>query len=430
MYNDSFNNPYHENEKVYTDGNVHKWESHNSDTPKSKTTKFNKVLILPIVIALATGVVAGGAFTTIGYKMGLGNSSSQSSSALTATLTSTGLNASQVSGVVDVSDVVNDFMPAVVALTSMSTYSQSGYYPFMENSSEEVATSAGSGVIIAQNDTELLILTSYQVVEDSSSVVVKFCNDTEITGSLKSAESSEDLAIVSVPLSSIDSDTLSAIKVATISSTEPEVGDGVIAIGNALNYGQSVTYGIVSATDKQLTLSGTTYTLLQTDAAINSGNSGGALINTSGELVGINEAKLTSTSIEGMCFAIPITDKTEIIQNLINTEAREIVAEEKRGYLGIYGQDVSTSMASTVGISSGIYIKSTIEGGAAESAGLTKSDVITSIDGNRISSMSDLQETLAYYEAGETVTVKYYSVEGNEYVEKSVDVTLGYAINQ
>ena len=426
MYNDNYNNynNYNQrNETVYTDGNVHKWESHNSDYAKPEKQKFNKILIIPVVIALVVGIVAGGAFTTIGYRLGLSDSSS-ASSGLNANLTSTGINATEVTGAVDVSDVVSDFMPAVVALTSMSQ--SSSYYPFT-NSSEEVATGAGSGVIIAQNDTELLILTSYHVVEDTSSVVVKFCNDTEVTGSLKSAESVEDLAIVSVPLSSIDSDTLSAIKVAAISENEPDVGDGVIVIGNALNYGQSVTYGIVSAKDKEVTLEGSTYSLLQTDAAINSGNSGGAVINTNGELVGVSEARVNSTYAESMCFAIPITDKTEIIQNLINSEARQLVAEDKRGYLGIYGQDVSSSMASSVGVSTGVYIKSTIEGGAAESAGLSKSDVITAIDGNRISSMSDLVETLSYYEAGESVKVSYYTVEGNEYVAKTVELTLGSA---
>lgn len=384
--------------------------------------------ILPLVIVLIVGIVVGALATTGGFFLEKYFGNRGVASVITGTGTS-----ETAGDLTDVSGIVANTMPSVVCVTSMTTaknINNGNFFYFFgdsnNSSGKEVESSLGSGVIIATTDTELLILTSYHVVENSSSVVVKFCNEKEVTGSLKSAESAEDLAIVTLKLSDIDSETLSAIKVATICQKEVRVGEGVIAIGNALGYGQSVTSGIVSAVNKDVTVStGTKLSLIQTDAAINSGNSGGGLFNAKGELVGINEAKYTSESIEGMCFAIPVSDKAEMIQNLINETPRPVIPENERGFLGIYGVDATEYMAEVSGATTGVYIQSIIKGGAAEKAGLEKSDIIVSIDGDKVSSMQGLQDLLTHYKVGEKVKVKYYSAEGGSYVEKEAEVTLG-----
>lgn len=339
--------------------------------------------------------------------------------------------------ITDVSDVVSSVMPSIVAITSTTYVESSNYYDWLYGYSSDSSnvyeeTGAGSGIIVEETDTELLIVTNNHVVEDADSLSIQFINDVSVEGYVKGTDANSDLAIVSIPLSDIDSDTLSQIKKATLgSSDDMEVGDGVIAIGNSLGYGQSVTTGVISAKDREITIDDNTMTVLQTDAAINGGNSGGALLNSAGEVIGINCAKYSSSSysgsasVEGMGFAIPISSATEVINELMNRETRTIVDEDKRGSLGIYGYDVDSESAEAYSIPQGVFITEVISGGGAEAAGLAETDIITAFDGQSISSMESLQKLLQYYEEGETVTVTVLYRDGRTYSEKDVEVTLG-----
>lgn len=341
------------------------------------------------------------------------------------------------SGVIitDVSDVVDAVMPSIVAITS-TTYinDSSSYYNWLfgnSGSDTYVQTGAGSGIIIGENDSELLIVTNNHVVDGADSLTIQFVDDTTVEGYVKGTDSSLDLAIVSIPLSDIGSDTLNTIKIATLGdSDELEVGDGVIAIGNALGYGQSVTTGVVSAFDRQIVVNEVTITVLQTDAAINGGNSGGALLNSSGEVIGINCAKYSSSTysgsanIEGMGFAIPISSATDIIDDLMNRETRMVLDEDEQGSLGIYGYSVSSDEAQYYSIPVGVLVTDVIEGEAADKAGIVATDVITAFDGQEITTMAELKEILQYYAAGEKVTITVSYRDGRVYSEKEVEVTL------
>lgn len=404
-----------------------------SNNPKKKKEKksVNKAVLL-IAMALIFGLIAGG--TMYGVNTGLNylfpNNSASVDIPYTNSLESTSTDADNVSyaGVTttDVSSVVEEVMPSIVAITTTQVVDYGSYLPFYNNSdgSEEVESGSGSGIIIGKNETELLVITSNHVVEDSSSVYVQFVNDTSVAATVKAAKADEDLAVVSIPLSSIDSDTLNQIKIATLAADEVQVGEGAIAIGNALGYGQSVTTGVISAVDREVTVDNLTLTLIQTDAAINPGNSGGALLNMKGEVIGINEAKFSSSGVEGMGFAIPISTKTDIIEQLVNAETREKVDTAERGYIGIQGRDVTSSLSEMYSIPVGVYITQIVDGGAAETAGIEKSDVIVEFDGQSVSSMDDLQSLLEYYESGREVSIKIMTLENKEYVEKEVSLTL------
>lgn len=333
----------------------------------------------------------------------------------------------------DVSEIVDAVMPSIVAITSTTYVESSDYYSYFFGSDAGTyeETGAGSGIIIEESDTELLIVTNNHVVEGADSLTIQFVDDESVEGYVKGTDAESDIAIVSVPLSDISESTLSVIKKATLGdSDEMEVGDGVIAIGNALGYGQSVTTGVISAVDREITIDEYTMTVLQTDAAINGGNSGGALINASGEVIGINCAKYSSSSysgsasIEGMGFAIPISSATDIINELMNRETRTVVDEDSRGSLGIYGYDVTSDVAEYYSMPQGVYVTDVISGGAAEEAGIVATDIITAFDGQTVSSMESLQDMLTYYSEGETVTVTISYRDGRDYVEKDVEVTL------
>ena len=228
-------------------------------------------------------------------------------------------------------------------------------------------------------------------------------------------------------LSDLSDEIKSSISIAKIGdSSDVKVGDQVVAIGNALGYGQSVTTGIVSALDREVTIDGMTAKLIQTDAAINPGNSGGALLNMKGELIGINSSKFASTVVEGMGYAIPINTAEPILQNLMNRETRDIVGTDEQGYLGISCQNVSEDISEMYNIPQGVYVLSTNEGSAAENAGLQKGDIITAFDGVAISDYNELKNTLQYYQAGETVELTIQRADANGgYREKTVSVTLG-----
>ncbi len=296
-----------------------------------------------------------------------------------------------------------------------------------DDHSNEVDSSYGSGTIISKTDSEVLILTSYHVVEDGSSLYVTFNDNTNAEGTIKSADEAKDIAIVSVPTENIEADTLNNISAATISTESPEVGEGVIVIGNALGYGISVTTGIVSAVDREITVDGKTLSVIQTDAAINSGNSGGCMLNSKGEIIGISEAKITLSNVEGMCYAIPVANNLDLIEELVNTDGTinsDEQATENAGYLGIYGRDVSSDISSGYGMPTGIYVAQTITGGGAANAGIYSGDIITAVNGTAVGSMTDLQAQLANYQAGETVTITVQRLINGEYQLITVDVIL------
>lgn len=338
----------------------------------------------------------------------------------------------------DVSKVVEDVMPSIVAITSKAIVESGNYgwgYWYGNGKEEEIDAGAGSGIIVQQTDTELLIVTNNHVVEGASSLSVQFINGESVEAVVKGTDSKNDLAVVAIPIEKINEDTLKAIKKATIGdSDQMQVGEGVIAIGNALGYGQSVTTGIVSALNREVEIDNTTMTMLQTDAAINGGNSGGALLNSKGEVIGINSAKYSSNgyssaSIEGMGFAIPISSATDIINELMNKTTRTKVEESKRGYLGITGADVTDEYVERLGMPYGVLVSKVEDGSAAEEAGIQVRDVITAVDGTAVESMSELKEQLAYYAAGDQVTITIQYAENREYTSKDVVVTLQKSSN-
>ncbi len=336
------------------------------------------------------------------------------------------LNHSDSSSAKTVSEVAKDAMPSVVSITNTILYQQYGYSIFGNGGTQEAAAS-GSGVIIGKNDTELLIVTNHHVVSDSNSLSVQFVDGTSADAEIKGEDSDADLAVIAVKLSDIPSSTMSAIKVAEFGdSDETEVGDQVVAIGNALGYGQSVTTGIISAKDRDVeTEEGTESGLMQTDAAINPGNSGGALLNMEGQVIGINVAKYSSTDVEGMGYSIPSTKVKEIVNQLSTLETRSKVSEAERGYLGIQAKTVDAETSEAYAIPQGVYVYKVISGEAAEKAGIQEKDIITEFDGQTVTSYDDLTNLLARYAAGTTVTVTVQRPSGNAYEEKELSLTLG-----
>ena len=333
----------------------------------------------------------------------------------------------------DVSNVVESVMPSIVSITNMSVQQVQSFFG---GTSQQEVTSAGTGIIIEQTDSELLIVTNNHVVADSNQLTVTFDDQSSVEADIKGTDSAHDLAVIAVQLDKISDDTLDKISVATLGdSTKLKVGEPAIAIGNALGYGQSVTTGVISATDResQTTDSETGETtgssdvkLIQTDAAINPGNSGGALVNANGEVIGINSAKLIGEDVEGIGYAIPISDVTDIITNLMNQETKTKVSEAERGYLGITGLDVEDSDSQRYGMPTGVYISEVSRGGGAADAGITKGSIIVGFNGITIDSMESLQEQLQYYKKGEKVTLTLQVPgEGVEYQEQTVEVTLG-----
>lgn len=326
----------------------------------------------------------------------------------------------------DVSAIVEQAMPSVVAINNTMLYQQQTW--FGQSQTFEVPSS-GSGIIVGQNDDELLIVTNNHVVSDSKELSVTFIDNSQVSAAIKGTDSDIDLAIIAVQIKDIPAETMSQIKVANMGDSDAlKVGQGVIAIGNALGYGQSVTVGYISALDREIKAEGkTTRNLLQTDAAINPGNSGGALLNMKGEVIGINAAKFSSTEVEGMGYAIPISKVQEIIGDLMSVKTRVAAVEEKnQGYLGIQGQNIDENASTMYDMPRGIYVFKIVEGGAAADSDLREKDIITKFDGQTVRSMSELKDMLTYYQGGSTVTLTVQSLENGRYVERKVDVTLGY----
>ena len=394
----------------------------NPKAPKPKKGYMKKVALV-VGAAVLFGAVGGVTMQGTSYLTGkLLGKNTKSTVGTTKTVSNAKLTTSTSTVTSDVSDIVENTLPSIVSITNMSVQEVQNFFGGI---SQQESESAGSGIIISQNDSELLVVTNNHVVEGSDTLTVTFNDGNSVEAQIKGTDSARDLAVVAVPLDKISDDTMNAIKVATLGDSDSlKVGEPAIAIGNALGYGQSVTTGIVSATGR--TIDGFDGEYIQTDAAINPGNSGGALLNANGEVIGINSAKINSSAVEGMGFAIPISDASDVIQNLMNKETRSKVSDEERGYLGIKGYDVSEEGAQMYNMPTGVYVKEVKSGGGAEKAGLTKGSIITGFEGSSISGMSSLQEQLQYYKAGEEVTLTVQIPDKNgEYTEKDIKVTLG-----
>lgn len=329
----------------------------------------------------------------------------------------------------EVSLIVEETMPSVVAVASTAVYQMPDYgygWFFGGGSQSYEVPSSGSGIIIGQNDTELLIVTNNHVVQDTVSLKITFVDDTAVDAAVKGTDADTDLAVISIPLEQIPQETRDKITAAKLGDSNAlKVGQGVIAIGNALGYGQSVTVGYVSALNREVqTSDGNTRVLLQTDAAINPGNSGGALLNMKGEVIGINAAKYSSTEVEGIGYAIPVSGVQDILDELMNRKTRSDVSEEKRGYLGIQGTTVDEDAATTFDMPKGVYVYKILEDGAAAGSELREKDIITKLDGMTVKSMQDLQKFLKGYEAGETIELLVQRQEEGKYKELQIQVTL------
>jgi len=417
-----------------TDAKEVKAESGEGSETKTGTEKKKKEMTLQkkwgmvVAMALVFGLIAGGAM----YGVNAAANRLYSQNHISQTDTTEASTSESSSGVAQVAD---NAMPSVVTISTMSVEEMRSFFGGTQQYEVE---GAGTGVIIGENDTELLIATNNHVVEGASSLSVGFIDESTVSAEIKGTDAENDLAVISVKLSDISTDTMNQIKIASIGdSDELQLGEQVVAIGNALGYGQSVTSGYVSALNRDLSLtdeSGNTINstgLIQTDAAINPGNSGGALLNMNGELIGINEAKSGTTSsgttVDNIGFAIPINKAQESLQNLMNQETREKVSEDQASYIGIQGASVSSDEQEKFSIPAGVVVASVVEDGPAAQAGIQEGDIITELDGRSVSSIEVLQDTLQYYAAGETVDIVVQRADNGSYQEQTLSITLGSA---
>lgn len=410
-----------------------------SNTEPKKTKKhggyFRKAMV-SVSLGLFFGLFAGIGFYAVQQGTGMIKTGTDTavvgevaSEAATESSQSTPQLATNVTYVEsDVSDVVEKVMPAMVSIVNNFTETAN---VFGQQYTQEEAAS-GSGIIVGKTDDELLIVSNNHVVESADTLTVTFIDGSEAQAQVKGLDSDMDLAVIAVSLNDLSDDTKNAITVATLGSSDDlKLGEPVIAIGNALGYGQSVTNGIVSALNREITLeNGSTGTFIQTNAAINPGNSGGALLNMNGEVIGINSNKMGGTTVEGMGvegmgYAIPITSASPIIADLMERQTRTKVAEDEVGYIGISLQEVTSQISQMYNMPEGIYVVSVEEGSAAANAGIMKGDIITKFDGSSISSYSDLQKTLQYYAAGDSVTITVQRPQNGEYVSVELNLTLG-----
>ena len=387
--------------------------------------------------AVLFGTVAGGVMTGVNYVgarlTGLADITATAPAETEGTTTaqvpetsaaSNNGSTTAVSTVTDVSSIAEKAMPSLVAINDTMTVEQNNFFGMPQTYQ---AQSSCSGIIVGQNDTELLIATNNHVVSGATDMKVTFTDSTQVAAAVKGTDSATDLAIIAVKLSDIPSDTMSKIKVATLGNSDNvKVGQQVIAIGNALGYGQSLTVGYISALDREITdENGIQHTYIQTDAAINPGNSGGALLDLNGNVIGINAAKNASTEVEGMGFAIPISKAQEILNNLMTKKTREAVDESAQGYLGIQGTNIDANASKEYGMPVGIYVYKIVEGGAAANSDLKEKDIITKFDGQSVTNMEELKQMLTYYEGGSTVSLTVQSLVNGSYVEHEVQITLG-----
>ena len=417
-----------------TDAKEVKAESGEGSETKTGTEKKKKEMTLQkkwgmvVAMALVFGLIAGGTM----YGVNAAANRLYSQNHISQTDTTEASTSESSSGVAQVAD---NAMPSVVTISTMSVEEMRSFFGGTQQYEVE---GAGTGVIIGENDTELLIATNNHVVEGASSLSVGFIDESTVSAEIKGTDAENDLAVISVKLSDISTDTMNQIKIASIGDSDKlQLGEQVVAIGNALGYGQSVTSGYVSALNHDLSLtdeSGNTINstgLIQTDAAINPGNSGGALLNMNGELIGINEAKSGTTSsgttVDNIGFAIPINKAQESLQNLMNQETREKVSEDQASYIGIQGASVSSDEQEKFSIPAGVVVASVVEDGPAAQAGIQEGDIITELDGRSVSSIEGLQDTLQYYAAGETVDIVVQRADNGSYQEQTLSITLGSA---
>lgn len=409
----------------YTPGQDSDPQNH-SEYGQPKKKKGAPKWVKMVCYGLIIGVTASAAFQTSNIVAGklLGTKDAEKSAAKQESVNNTKLTTVSDGTVEsDVAEITKNAMPSVVSITNMSVQQVLSFFGGVQ---ERTSESAGSGIIIGQNDTELLIVTNNHVVEGSDTLTVSFIDEESVEANVKGTDANRDLAVVAVELSKIKDSTRDKIAVATLGDSEQiQVGEEVIAIGNALGYGQSVTKGIVSATGRSI--DGIDSSLIQTDAAINPGNSGGALLNAKGEVIGINTAKAAMNAVEGMGYAIPVSEAQATIEGLMNRETRTKVAEEERGYIGIVnGEDVTQDVSEMYGMPMGVYVSETARGSGADKAGITKGTVITALNGISVNGMEALKEQLQYYRIGETVTLTIETPgKGGEYESKDVEVTLG-----
>ena len=414
--------------------------------------KLKKAASISLCAVLAGGLAAG-TYTGVNYLTGYEQSVQAASEDKVELLKSEkksddskddSKDESTAKGSLDVSDIVEAAMPSIVSITTKSVeevqsyYGMFGQYGAYSPSQEQEVQGSGSGIIIGKNDSELLIATNYHVVEGAETLSVGFCDSTACEAKVKGYDSEKDLAVVAVSLDDIDSDTMDAITIATIGNSDDlKVGAQVVAIGNALGYGQSVTTGIVSAKNRQLNSddtvgdydsdSNSATNLIQTDAAINPGNSGGALLNMNGEVVGINSAKLASTEVEGIGYAIAISDVTDTLENLMNEETRDKV--DNHGVLGITVRSVDSEVSEAYGVPEGVLVRDVTEGGAADKAGIEAKTIITKFAGKVVTTKEQLVDFLSYYEPGEDLELTIEVPDGKGYKEETVTVTLGENTN-
>ena len=424
-------------------------ENRNNDPKERMRKKVKKAAGIALCAVLAGGLAAG-SFEGVNALTGWNSSSVEaaSSNKENTTLLQTKSNkkdksdssdesdSSKTKGSLDVSDIAAEGMKSVVAITTKSVQDVQnylGYYGFGGSqgyTTQQEVEGSGSGIIIGKNDDSLLIATNYHVVDGADTVSVTCIDGETYEATVNGYDEDKDLAVVSVALSDISDDTMDQIQVATMGSSDDlKVGEQVVAIGNALGYGQSVTTGIVSAKNRKLNSDGSeesedsdAVNLIQTDAAINPGNSGGALLNTAGEVIGINSVKYSDTSVEGIGYAIPMDTAKPIIEELIT---KEKVDESNSAYLGITGVDVTSDVAKTYNMPTGVYVAQVMEGAAAEQAGIQKGDIITKFDGKDVTSMEELSYNMQYYAAGTTVDVVIERSSNGQYEEQTISVTLG-----
>lgn len=421
-------------ERDFTDEQQEKTKKVREKKPMTTGKKWATVVAMALVFGLIAGGTMFGVNAAGNYLAGNDSASNQVGQTQT-TSSDSNSSSSDGSGQGTVAEVAKNAMPSVVTISTMSVEEMRNFFG---GTQQYEVQGAGTGVIVGENDTELLIATNNHVVEGAASLSVGLIDEESAAGEVKGTDVNNDLAVVSVKLSDIPEDTMNQIKIATVGDSDDfQLGDQVVAIGNALGYGQSVTSGYVSALDRDLTLtdqSGTTINstgLIQTDAAINEGNSGGALLNMKGELIGINEAKSSSTStgaaVDNIGFAIPIDKAEESLQQLMNLKTREKVDASQASYLGIRGEDVSAEASELYGIPTGAVITEIVENGPADQAGVKKGDILIELDGRSISSMAQLQDVLQYYAAGETVDLVVQRSDNGEYQAQTLSITLGSA---
>ena len=451
MYNDNNENdsqyrysgsdiPYNNTNNSSTANNNTAFSSAPYEAKKHKKHKggFAKKAACFVLSAVLFGAIAGSVMFGVNYAGGkiAGSNKSDATGVNIPTVSNNISNVAKTdssltedtnlsaSGKMDVEAVATAALPAMVQLNGTTTVKNSSYFGYGQSYE---ATSSGTGIIVGKSDTELLIVTNAHVVDNIDNLKCVFSDGTSASCSVKGSKSDQDIAVVAVSLSDIPSDTISKIAIAELADSDTiAVGQQVVAIGNALGEGQSVTNGIISALDRSITVNNVTFSgLIMTNAAINSGNSGGALLNASGKVIAINFAKTSSDGVEGMAYSIPVSNVKELISSLMSKQTRQKVDSDNAGYLGIVAIDITSTYASMYGYPQGIMVRTVASGSAAEKAGLSAYDIIVGFDDQSISTMSGLQSLLQYYSAGETVKVDYYHLEGSEYVLKSVEVTLG-----